>query len=292
MPKSYPVLTPAPLSSYLEASGKPSQRFAVMLKPIKSIVPVARLLGMEAGEPSISPGDFARCVVEHAAGGGYFPQLPGDLGQGANGTWVCQFPSTVPASVIPLKLVVVRERWGITIEQLDAATISLKRVCAGGSFWGSFSGKKSSGLEVILRLAGVGRSLGEITVTGALFGTPDKEFSRQAMDLIPQVITQVRRELKNVEDRRRHPRLSTSCTVTLYPIHSDGGIDVPIHARCRDVSMGGICVASESPLPTKYSYATFDGVGGTAGQAILVKFLRTQLVNRECLSGGQYRVDL
>jgi hypothetical protein len=157
--------------------------------------------------------------------------------------------------------------------------------------WGSFSGKKS-GFEVIIRLPNTGRDVGEIAVTGALFGTPDREFSRQAADLIPQLITQVRRELKNVEDRRKHPRLSAKFMVTLYPIHGNGGIDVAIHARCRDVSMGGICVATDAPLSTKYAYAAFDEVGPTTGQAILVRFLRSQPVNRECVSGGQYRVDL
>ncbi len=285
---SYTVITPAPLSAHKE----PGPRFAVVLKPIKSIVPVSRLIGMQSGEAIVSPDDFARSVVEHAAGGGYFPQLPGDLGQQADGTWVCQFPSTVPSTVIPLKLVVIREHWGVSIEQPESNRITLKRSNGGGGFWGSLSGKKSSGFEVVIRLQSSGHAVGEISVTGALFGTPDREFTRQAMDLIPQLITQIRRELKNVEDRRRHPRVATKFMVTLYPIHSDGGIDVPIHARCRDVSMGGLCVATESPLITKYSYATFDGVGPTAGQAILVKFLRSQSVNRECISGGQYRVDL
>jgi eukaryotic-like serine/threonine-protein kinase len=284
------VATPAPISSYIEPSGPPVRRFAVVLDPIKSIVPVARLIGMDSGDLTLSPTDFIRSVVEHAAGGAHFPQMPGDLGQLADGTWVCQFPSTVPSAVVPLKLAVLREQWKITIDQPDSAHLVLKRTCAGG-LWGSFSGKKS-GFEVIIRLPNTGRAVGEIVVTGSLFGTPDREFARQTTDLIPQLISQVRRELKNVEDRRRHPRLTANFMVTLYPIHGDGGIDVAVHARCRDVSMGGLCVATDTPLSTKYSYASFDGVSPTAGQAILVRFLRSQPVNREVLSGGQYRTDL
>jgi hypothetical protein len=79
---------------------------------------------------------------------------------------------------------------------------------------------------------------------------------------------------------------------TLYPIHSHGGIDVPIPGRCRDVSIGGLCFATDAPPPTKYVYAAFDAIGMTAGQAILVRILRTQTANRECLCGGQYRIDL
>jgi hypothetical protein len=58
------------------------------------------------------------------------------------------------------------------------------------------------------------------------------------------------------------------------------------------VSLGGLCVATDGPLPTRYCYAAFDGVGPVAGQAILVRFLRTQAVNRRCVSGGQFRTDL
>jgi serine/threonine protein kinase len=290
---STPAITPAPLSTYIDPlSTSAVNRFSVVLNPIKSIVPVARLIGMGSNEPTISAMDFARTVVEHAAGGSYVPQLPGDIGQLADGTWVCQFPSTVPSTVIPLKLSVVRENWGITIDQPDPGRITLKRSSGGGGFWGSISGKKASGFEVVIRLPGGGRTVGEIVVTGALFGTPDREFTQRATDLIPQLITQIRRELKNVDDRRQHPRLAAKFKVTLYPIHSAGGIDVPIHARCRDVSVGGLCVATESLLPTKYAYASFDGIGLTSGQAILVRFLRSQSMNRECVSGGQYRVDL
>jgi hypothetical protein len=285
------VLTPAPISSYKGQETPGAHRFAVVLNPIKSIVPIARLLGMGTGEVSLSPVDFARSVVEHAAAGGQVPQMPGDLGQLADGTWVCQFPSTVPGPVIPLKLLVLREHWGISIDQPDPSRLILKRTCGGGGLWGSFSGKKS-GFEVRIQLPSAGRAVGEIVVTGGLFGNPDREFVRQAMDLIPQLISQVRRELKNVDDRRRHHRVAASFMVTLYPIHSDGGIDVAIHARCRDVSLGGLCLATDCPLPTKYSYAAFDGVGLTAGQAILVRFLRSQAVNREVQSGGQYRADL
>ncbi len=284
------VITPAPISSYVEPAGAGQRRYAMVLDPIRSVVPVARLIGMEAEYLGIDPTDFARCVVEHAAAGGYVPQMPGDLGQNADGTWVCQFPTTVPAAVVPLKLAVLREQWGITIDQPDPSHIILRRVCAAG-IWGSFSGKKS-GFEVTIRLPSAGRVVGEVSVTGSLFGTPDRDFTSKSMDLLPQLISHVRRELKNVEDRRRHARMAAKFAVTLYPIHGDGGVDVAIHGRCRDVSVGGICVATESPLATKYAYAAFDGVGPTAGQAILVRFSRSQPGNRECLTGGQYRTDL
>jgi hypothetical protein len=193
---------------------------------------------------------------------------------------------------VPIKLAVIRETWGVSIDQPEPTLLVMKRSCAGGGFWSAISGKKSGGFEVTIRLPPSGRMVGELTVTGRLFGTPDRDFAQKANDLIPKLIADVQRELKNVEDRRKYPRVAAGFAVTFYPIHSDGGIDVPIYARCRDVSIGGLCAATDAPLPTKYFYATFDAVGITAGQAILVRTMRVQTANRECLIGGHYRADL
>jgi serine/threonine protein kinase len=290
-PKSAPVITPAPISVFVDPAGNPAKKFAVLLNPIKTIVTVARLTGMESVEPTISKADFPRVVVEYVTEGSYFPQLPGDIGQLANGTWVCQFPSTVAPSVMPRKLDVICEQWGLNIEQPDSSTIILRGL-SRRSLWGSLSGKKHSGMQVAIKLSSSGKSVGEITLSAGFFGTPDQGFASYVTGKMSQIITDIRRELKNVDDRRRHARISTNFMVTLYPIHGDGGIDTPVTARCRDISLGGLCVATESPIPTKYAYVAFDGIGSVAGQAVLVKFLRTQFVNRECHLGGQYRIDL
>lgn len=291
-PPPKPVVTPArpPLSNLIEPPDPHARRYAVVLSPIRSVVPVSQLIGLNVHAVTVSAAEFARALVDHAAAGAHIPQMPGELGRAADGNWMCQFPTTVPATVAPLKLAVLRDLWGLTVEQPEPTLLVLRKACRGG-LWSSISGKKA-GFEVVIRLPPPGRAVGEVSVTSRLFGTPDADFARQAADAIPRLIADVRRELKNVEDRRKHPRVACTLAVTLYPIHSHGGIDLPIHARCRDVSLGGVCVATDSPLPTKYCFATFDGVGMIAGQAILVRFLRTQAVNRECISGGQYRTDL
>jgi serine/threonine protein kinase len=296
-----PIRSPAPsrtsgpgqrpaLSNLIEPSEEPRRRFDVVLSPIHSVVPVSRLLGTPGGEVPLAPQDFARIVVDHAAAGAYLPQMPGDLGRTADGACICRFPSTVPMTVVPVKLGVIRDQWGVTIEQPEATRVILKKNCGGG-FWGALSGRKS-GFEIVIRLPPPGRTVGEILVTGALFGSPDATFARHAADAIPRLIVDIRRELMNVEDRRKHPRVKADYSLTLYPIHSDGGIDRAILARCRDVSLGGLCVATDSPIPTRYCFAAFDGIGPVAGQAILVRFLRTQVMNHQCVSGGQYRMDL
>jgi eukaryotic-like serine/threonine-protein kinase len=283
----------APLSTYVEPlASTPGRRFAVVLNPIRSIVPVSRLIGVESQERTLSASDFVKAVVEHAANGAHISQMPGDLGQLADGTWVCQFPSTVPSTVLPIKLSVLREQWGVSIEVGDANRVVLRRAVGPKGFWGSLSGKKSAGFEVSIRLPPPGRMVGEMTVTGRVFGTPDRDFAQQAQDAIPKLIMEIRRELKNVDDRRKHARVAAGFTAALYPIHSDGGIDAPIRGRCRDVSLGGLCVVTATPSPTKYVYATFDGIDATSEYAILVRLVRMPTVNRECFCGGQYRMDL
>jgi hypothetical protein len=131
-----------------------------------------------------------------------------------------------------------------------------------------------------------------MTVTGGTYGTPSPDVVRQSVELLPRLMVEIRRELKNVDDRRKHPRVAANFPVTLYPIHSAGGVDMPIHGRVRDVSLGGICVVTDTSFSTKYAYAVFEGIQDVSDWALLIRFLRTQLVGRENISGGQFRTDL
>jgi serine/threonine protein kinase len=282
--------TPRPVSIELDLSKPADSKYAVTLNKIRSILPVSRLLG-QGGDDRANSADFINAVVECAAEGAYIPQMAGDIGRLADGSWFCRFPSTVSQAVAPLKLQVLHETWGVSIDQPDPTRIVLRKTQTNTGFWGAFSGKKNNGIEVAVRLP-EGTGVGEIKITGTLFGAPTGEFARQAPDFIPSLMTEARSQLANVDDRRKHPRLPANFPVTLYPIHSAGGIDVPIHGTCRDVSLGGICVATEVPIPTKYAYGVFDDVEATAGFAILIRFLRTTPAGHHCLLGGQFRVDL
>ena len=264
----------------------------VILDPIRSIVPVVRLLGPHWAEVHLTARQFAAAVVEVAANGAYVPELPGDLGRLPDGTSVCQFPSTVPPQVAPLKLAVVREYWNLPMDQPDPSKLVFRKAAAA-SLWGSFSGKQRAAMEVVVNLPKPGKTVGEVTVTGSVIGTPDGAFARSALDAIPKVIADVRRELGNVEDRRKHPRLATNMPVTIYAMHSDGGIDPPIAGRCRDVSAGGIGFVTAEPLKTKYVYVSFDGVAAASGLAFLVQLVRKTPAahGREVAYGGQYRMD-
>ncbi|MDB5308200.1 MAG: pknF 1 [Gemmataceae bacterium] len=262
------------------------------VNPIRSVVPVARLVGTAAPDAGVSGTEFAAAVVAAAAAGGHVPQLPGDLGRLADGTWVCQFPSTVPAQVVPHKLVLLRDQWAMTMEQPDAGRVVLRKTAPAG-LWGALSGKKA-GLELTVQLPKTGKSVGEVTVTGAVFGAPDRAFVRTAEDMIPKIIADIRREVGNVADRRKTPRVAVAFPVTLYPLHSDGTVDPAIAGRCRDVSAGGVGFAAAEPVATRYVYVEFGGVVATAGLAALVKVVRSQslLTGHEHTYGGQYRTDL
>ena len=263
----------------------------VRVDPIRSVVQVAALLGQINGAARIAPANLIEAVMAAAVRGGKIPQMPGDIGQLGDGTWVTQFPSTVPQQVIPHKLAVLREKWGVAVEQPEPNRIVLRKAAATG-MWGSLSGKRH-GLEVVVHLPPQGKSLGEVTATGTTFGTPDPQSQKAAADLLPKILADVRRELQNVDDRRKHPRVAAALPVTLYPMHADGSVDNPIPAQTRDVSAAGAGLTAAVRLPTKYIYLVFDGVPAVSGVALLGR-----LVRRHSLPDGQdhaavrYRTDL
>jgi hypothetical protein len=113
-----------------------------------------------------------------------------------------------------------------------------------------------------------------------------------AQEALPKLLGEVRRELGNVEDRRKHPRILNDGPVSVYPIHSAGGIEVPIPGHCLDVSAGGVCLVVERHPSTKYVYVTFDDIEAVADQAILIRMLRMQTNRNALLCAGMYRTDL
>ncbi|HUR53411.1 MAG TPA: serine/threonine-protein kinase [Gemmataceae bacterium] len=294
-----PAVVPRPAPAPPQTSGPPDDDGELLeaapivkVDPIRSVVPVAALLGEVKRAARVDPANVIEAVMAAAVGGGKIPQMPGDIGQLADGTWVTQFPSTVPQQVVPHKLAVLREKWGVAVEQPEPTRIVLKKVAAT-SLWGSLSGKRH-GLEVVVHLPPQGKSAGEVTATGTTFGAPDPQSQKVATDLLPKILTDVRRELQNVEDRRKSPRVATAMPVTVYPIHADGAVDDPIPAQSRDVSAGGASLTTATRLPTKYMYLVFDGVPAVAGVALLARLIRrpSQSGGQDHVAAVQYRTDL
>ncbi len=270
---------------------EPAAAPRVRVNPIRSVIPAGLLRGESLPRAAFTGEDFALAVVRSAAGAGHVPQMPGDLGRTADGAWVCQFPSTVPPSVAALKLGVLKESWHVAVDIPEPGRIVLRRTAGGG---GWFSSKKA-GFEVTVALPKPGRSsVCEVTVTGGVFGTPDRQFVQVAQDAIPRLLADVRRELGNVQDRRRSPRLAAAVPLTVHPLHSDGTADEPVRATCLDVSAGGAAFTTRGRFDTKYAYLEFDGVPALAGLAVLVRVVRavTPLASQDAVYGVQYRIDL
>jgi eukaryotic-like serine/threonine-protein kinase len=277
-----------PISLELDAANLADEKYKVRLTRIRAVLPVTRLLG-EGGDERRDAAEYVNMLVNYAAAGATLPETPEDIGRLVDGTWVCRFPSTTSLAVVPLKLIVLHERWGVSIDQPDAATIVLRKT-GGGGFWGNNT--KKSGLEIIVSCELNPGKVGEITISGTLFGTPNADFVKQAREAIPHMIKEIRGQLGNYDDRRKHPRVQANFPVTLYPIHSAGGVDEPIYGRVRDISLGGIGVVTEVALPTKYAFGVFDEVEETAGFAVLIRFIRKTQDGAEFHLGGQFRVDL
>jgi hypothetical protein len=105
----------------------------------------------------------------------------------------------------------------------------------------------------------------------------------------------IRRELGNMNDRRRAPRMAVDYAMVVHPLHSDGTAEPARAARCRDVSSSGVSFTVAEPIKTRYAYVEFTGVTGVTGLAILMKLLRTQAppaLGGEYLYAGPFKFDL
>src|SRR5262249_35646755 len=148
------------------------------------------------------------------------PQMPGDFARLPDGRWMAQFPSTVVAAVVPLKLSILAEELGMTIDCKDPQEVILCKPAPVGR-WGSLSRKRPARIEVAVRVPRAGRAVGEMTLIASVLDSSDPEYVRSSLDVIPTILGAIRRDLANVEDRRKHPRVATDLPVTIYPMHGD-----------------------------------------------------------------------
>ena len=102
------------------------------------------------------------------------------------------------------------------------------------------------------------------------------------------------RRSANVEDRRKHPRFPIDRAVTVYPLHGDGQVEPAVSGRCRDVSLGGVCVVTGGPVKTRHAFLAFGRVPAADGLAVLVQWLRTAAEpnRRDHAHAGSFRMEL
>jgi hypothetical protein len=262
------------------------------LRRVHSVVPVAWLRGEDGPAPGDAPPAAAliETIVRAVSPGGVLPGARGTPARSPDGSWTVRFPLRALAAVARLKLDVLREQWQADLIDHDETTFILRKQ-AQAKFWGRMAGKKG-GLELVVRLSGLEQPIGEAEVTGRLFGAPEPNFARTAGDAMPEMMDSLRKQLQNVEERRAAVRVPADVPVTLFSIHGDGGVRAPVAARCRDVSMGGICCLSPARPEASHVFVAFDGLDAIAEWAVLMRLNRCRSEGNAHVVAGRFRTDL
>jgi hypothetical protein len=199
--------------------------------------------------------------------------------------------------IAQVRLDLLWEEGGLTMDTRQAGRVVFWKQppSVAQRFWGLGKKKveeKKAGFEVVVQFPEPGYEIGEVTVTGGFFGGPPEDFVLSSERAILKLMAGVQRELNNSPERRKHPRIPAGFPVTVFPLHSDGRVQPPLAARCKDISSGGLGLLCPTKPRTRYAYVAFDGVSGAAGVAVLVKVLRAESRNDEVFVGCQYRLDL
>ncbi len=249
------------------------------LAPLASVVSLDFLHGMPAHQIAPSPlsrSQFVLAVVE-AAVASNVPVFAND--SYPDDALACRFLSTLPAALVPYKVVVVAEAWSMSVDQRNPAKLVLRwdapevkppRPEARGT-----PPRPRNGIEVIVYRPT--HPSVDYTLIGATFGPHSHEIAQKALDELPTIMDQLRSLLQNVEERRKDERHAATNAVVVYPQYSDGVVGKPIGGTCRDVSVEGIRFITPVPVRTERMYLEIKDVSAVSGLAILVRTLRTHL---------------
>jgi eukaryotic-like serine/threonine-protein kinase len=263
---------------------------------LKPVMPVNVFNGTHSrGSPdeTLSSNDYVEQVVRAASEN--HSSMCADTDQ-MEGVLVSRFLCTLPAAMVPLKLVIVGERWGLSVKQPDQTQFVLWREFiieppkSGKSELRAPVIQRRSGLEVIVRRP-VPPSA-EITVLGGLCGLPDDEFARKAHEDLPLIVDQIRGHLQNLAERRAYPRVQADLPIRVYPLYPDGIVGPPIGGRCQDISLGGLRFITPVPIRTERIYVEFHEVEPVSGQAIYVRVLRNKqdIEMQGTITAGRFRI--
>jgi serine/threonine protein kinase len=208
-----------------------------------------------------------------------------------------RFLCTLPPPMVPFKLAVVCEHWGLTLEPADLSRLVLSRESKplivrkpGKSELLPLSVRVPDRLEVIVRRAESHSA--ELAVQGSLSGTWDKEFVQQGREDLPKIIAEIQKQLQTVAERRAYPRHQTEFEVRVYPLYPDGEVGAPFGGRCLNLSVGGVKLLTPTPVRTERIYVEFHQVEAVRGKAIYVRVVRTaqDTGTSSSISGGRFRL--
>jgi hypothetical protein len=212
----------------------------------------------------------------------------------ADGKWACRFLSSIDPRVAQVKLQLLLEEHEVSMDPPDAGLIVFRKThttVVKNGFFGSSVKETKWGLEVEVQLPDPGQGIVELMAIGSIFGDPPPEFPKSAEEIITKLLDGIRRELNNLEERRKSPRLPTNFPVTLFALHPNGQVEAAMAGRCRDISEGGLSLLAASEPVTRHFYVSFDNVAELAGLAVLVQVLRTEPSKNEFRIGCRFRLD-
>ncbi|MFO0798584.1 MAG: serine/threonine-protein kinase [Gemmataceae bacterium] len=250
---------------------KPADPFA----GLRAVLPVAEFHGVPGErkhEPAGTTLEFVKAVLRAAA------EDPDTVAGADDPDATCHFLSTLPAGMVPLKLGMVAERWGMVIDRSDAVRVVLWREAPpdppkGGKPDPKAPPRPRTGFEVTVRRP-VPPSA-EYIASGAVCGVPNAVFTLLAMSDLPAILTDVKGVLQNLEERRAHPRTRVERPVRVYPLYQDGVVGAPITGESVDLSASGIRIRTPDAVRTGRMYVEFPGIVGVSGLGVYVRQVRS-----------------
>jgi hypothetical protein len=259
----------------------------------QAVLPVPLLTGgVWPGADPPTGSAFAVTLFEAIYGPGPLPTHATDPIRQADGNWCCRFPAKLMPATVRFKLLAIRDDWGGELLQPEPCRFQLRLgLGKGRASW--LSRAERVGLQVDLLLPPPALANGDVLMTGAAFGPADALVHKKAADELPRLLTDLRKQLQNLPDRRKAPRVPYDAPLQLYPVDEDGGVFAPLDARCVDVSPTGVCCKPVGEVASRYVYVEFPRVTRLAGLAVLVELLRRDSKTvPDSPVAGMYRVDL
>lgn len=197
------------------------------------------------------------------------------LGEGSQkfATEQVQFLSTMPVHMMPYKLVIVAEQWGLSARHVDLTQVVLRKEDRDPGLKGGKPFPGRGGYEVTISLPAPPSI--EVTASARMFGTPDRTFVKAALGDIPAILDQVRGQLQNLKERRMHPRHPFDTPVRVYPLFTDGQVGQSVGGKLIDVSLGGIRFVTPAEPGSDRLFVQFLDVPAISNQAVYTRVLRS-----------------
>jgi serine/threonine protein kinase len=238
------------------------------LRPVMTVQHLIDKVATPAPKSEVSPLAFVTAVVQAAS------ECAAPEPEITDTARMRRFLCTLPLSMIPLKLAVIAERFGLVVQRPDQDRVVLVRELPPPDPKSKHDRPEPpSRPEVTVRLPV--HPACQINATGRVIGSEVTESGLKAAEELPNILDDVRMALQNQDERRRHPRYPTAFPVRVFPLYSDGDVGAPIIGRCEDVSMGGVRLTMTTPVRTERMFVEFQEVGPVAGLAVYAKHLRT-----------------